>query len=47
MMPSVILNLPEREKQFVLVSTALEIEKKAEQARKMEQAKRRGKRRGR
>jgi hypothetical protein len=38
-LPSEILCLPEREKQFVLISTAMEIERKAEQAKKMERLK--------
>lgn len=45
-LPSEILSLPEREKQFVLVSTVMEMERKSEQAKKMEQMKSR-RRRGR
>ncbi|GEC92437.1 hypothetical protein C7J99_26490 [Brevibacillus brevis] len=43
-LPTEILCLSEREKQFVLVSTAMEMERKAEQAKKLERQKgRRGK----
>ncbi|AMA72778.1 hypothetical protein ACH33_07865 [Aneurinibacillus sp. XH2] len=45
--PSEILSLPERERQFILVSTVMEIERKNEEAKKAQNLRRfgRGRRR--